>query len=126
MEEMESGIDSTVLHHLLSDTLSGELSVFAEILRMFIDGTPKSVQELQEAISQKDGEKSVHISHTLKSNGLSVGARRFSAYCKEIEDRGRRGEIDGLLPLANELSKEAAICCDFLKEELKAVEKKSA
>ena len=44
--------------------------------------------------------------HTLKSNGQTFGAARFTELCRELEDRAKSDELDGTADLIDRIERE--------------------
>lgn len=121
-----SGIDQSVLDKLLNDTLSGTYAVYAQILQLFLNETPKSMKELKEKHAQDDCQSVIHISHTLKGNGLSIGAKEFSALCAQVENSSRQEKLDGLAEVIEQIEEEFQKCKEHLEKELTSAMSRSA
>ena len=74
--------------------LDGE-SFLGEVIDTFLGDAPALVATLRTAYEEGDTEALRRTAHTLKSNGQIFGAGRFSELCRELEERARRGELDG-------------------------------
>jgi PAS domain S-box-containing protein len=74
-----------------------------ELLQTFITTVPPRIAEMKLLTGPEHAFKLYQEAHTLKGAGLNMGANRFAAVCRAIEDQGRRGETAGLEPLLAQL-----------------------
>ena len=84
------------------DRLSGG-GVFARVVRMFLDETPITLEDLRTAVRDGDAANIARAAHALKSASLNVGAESMSVLCKELEALGKSGTTDGAASLATRL-----------------------
>jgi CheY-like chemotaxis protein/HPt (histidine-containing phosphotransfer) domain-containing protein len=87
--------------------LGGEEFV-AEVIDTFLSDAPALVETLRTTYEQGQTEGLRRAAHTLKSNGQTFGAGRFSKLCRELEERARSGELDGAAELVNRIEQEYA------------------
>jgi HPt (histidine-containing phosphotransfer) domain-containing protein len=52
--------------------------------------------------------------HTLKSNGATFGATRFSELCRELEEQAKAGDLTGASALADRIDEEYALVVEEL------------
>jgi PAS domain S-box-containing protein len=74
-----------------------------ELLQTFIVTVPPRIAEMKLLIGPENTAKLSLEAHTLKGAGLNMGANRFAAVCRTIEDQGRRGDTAGLAALLDRL-----------------------
>ena len=99
----ESLISQAALKETLElDRLSGG-GVFARVVRMFLDETPITLEDLRTAVRDGDAVGIARAAHALKSASLNVGAESMSVLCKELEALGKSGTTDGAASLATRL-----------------------
>ena len=91
---MASVLDETVLDKLRTKKQYRQRNLVSRVVQSYLHQTPKMLEELEHAGAQSDSEALVHIAHTLKSSSLTVGATKFAAVCKEIEEQGASGTIE--------------------------------
>jgi signal transduction histidine kinase/CheY-like chemotaxis protein len=87
--------------------LGGEEFV-AEVIDTFLSDAPALVETLRTTYEQGHTEGLRRAAHTLKSNGQTFGAGRFSKLCRELEERARSGELDGAAELVDRIEREYA------------------
>jgi len=100
--ELEIAIDKAVLQEL-KEMAGDEPEMVVEIINCYLEETPILLDEITQAIEQKQPELLQKSAHTMKSSSASVGATKLSELCKELEFIGRREtteEADGILSQA--------------------------
>ena len=60
----------------------------------FLDGVPKMVGELKQCLDDKDPVTLRRVAHTLKSNSAALGASHLSELCKELEELGKKENLE--------------------------------
>ena len=113
-------LNKDTFNRLYHEVFGGSYETFSQIVNMFAQDTPKSISEMREKYAQGDIKSIVHISHTLKSNGASLGADKFSQICAEIEAAGRAGAIPEFEKWSSELEAEFQVCSEEILEEVQA------
>ena len=66
---------------------------FASVLNNYRHITPKLMGELQVAISRRQTEDVVRLSHRIKSASAQIGAIRFASMAKDIERFAKMGNL---------------------------------
>jgi HPt (histidine-containing phosphotransfer) domain-containing protein len=87
--------------------LGGE-EFLAEVIDTFLSDAPALVAALRTTNEEGDTEGLRRAAHTLKSNGQTFGAGRFSELCQELELRARGDELDGTPDLLDRIEREYA------------------
>jgi HPt (histidine-containing phosphotransfer) domain-containing protein len=87
-------IDRAVLDGLL-DSLGGDREFLAELLETYFDDAPNLLATMHAALAVGDAEAFRRAAHSLKSNSANFGAMVLSRMCKELEDMGKAGTLDG-------------------------------
>ncbi len=64
------------------------------IIAMFLDETPRLVEQLQQAAAANDNEHIREIAHSLKSSSGNVGAQALSDAARRIEHAARTGTLE--------------------------------
>ena len=80
----------------------------AEVIDTFLSDAPALVATLRTTYEQSQADELRRAAHTLKSNGQTFGAGRFSKLCRELEERARSGELDGAGELVDRIEREYA------------------
>jgi HPt (histidine-containing phosphotransfer) domain-containing protein len=87
-------IDRAVLDSLL-ETVGDDREFLGELLQTYFDDTPKLLEAMHAALDAGDADAFRRAAHSLKSNSASFGAMQLSRMCKELEDMGKAGTLDG-------------------------------
>jgi CheY-like chemotaxis protein len=80
----------------------------AEVIDTFLDDAPALVATLRTTYEQGHADGLRRAAHTLKSNGQTIGAGRFSELCRELELRARSDELNGTAELVDRIEREYA------------------
>jgi signal transduction histidine kinase/CheY-like chemotaxis protein/HPt (histidine-containing phosphotransfer) domain-containing protein len=111
-------LDASVISDLV-DVMGDE---FTELVRVYLEDTPKSVALLEQAAASRNTEGIIAPSHSLKSTSANLGAIRLAEVAKRLEHGARSGELgsDPMI-LVNELKREygqvAAALGDLIAKE---------
>jgi HPt (histidine-containing phosphotransfer) domain-containing protein len=89
-----SVIDQAALDTLL-DSLGGDQEFLAELMQDYFDDAPDQLAAMESALASGDAEGLHRAAHSLKSNSTTFGAMTLARYCKELEDMGKAGDLDG-------------------------------
>jgi len=96
-------LDSGVIGDLI-DVMGDE---FTDLVRVYLEDTPKAVAVLENAAAQGDRDGIIAPSHSLKSTSANLGAIRLAELAKRLEHGARSGELGGdPLVLVGELKRE--------------------
>ena len=79
----------------LLDSLGGDVEFLKELVDAYLDSTPGLFAAMRQAAANGDAAGLQRAAHTLKSGSASMGALALAARCKELEDMGRSGSLDG-------------------------------
>ena len=64
------------------------------VVTLYLEQTPKLLEELAIARRNSDTDALVNIAHTLKSSSLTVGAIALADSCRKIEEMSVQGQVD--------------------------------
>jgi HPt (histidine-containing phosphotransfer) domain-containing protein len=90
----EDAIDCTVLDGLL-ETVGGDTEFLAELIGTFFEDAPVQIAAMQGALAAGRPQDLRRAAHSMKSNSASFGATTLSQMCKELEEMGKVGLLDG-------------------------------
>lgn len=90
----EKIIDQRILDRIRSLQQPGQTDLICQIIRMYLDSSPHSIEQIKYAIREKDGETLRISAHTLKSSSANIGATRLAELFKMFEDFGRENRIN--------------------------------
>jgi HPt (histidine-containing phosphotransfer) domain-containing protein len=99
-------LDLAVLASLRELQEIGEPDIVAEIGGLFLEHAPQKLSAIRDAAERKDARGLQMAAHSLKSSSAYVGAMRLSALCKEMEEMGRSGSMEGVAEKARDLTAE--------------------
>ena len=111
---MEPGpvLDPAVLSSLRQLTPPGEPDVLTEVLKLFLEEVPPRIVRLRNAWQSGNIQEVQRAAHSLKGSAGNIGARRLHAVCRELDDKGRSGDMAALPRLV------AAVTAEFDKVEV--------
>jgi HPt (histidine-containing phosphotransfer) domain-containing protein len=87
-------IDRAVLDGLLH-SLGGDTEFLGELLQTYFDDAPQLLAQMRDALAAGKSEELRRAAHSLKSNSANFGAMSLSRMCRELEDMGKAGVLDG-------------------------------
>ena len=87
-------IDQKTLAALL-DSLGGDIDFLKELVDAYLDSTPGLLAAMRQAAAAGDGAGLQRAAHSLKSGSANMGALTLAVLCKQLEDMGRSGVLDG-------------------------------
>jgi len=90
----QSVIDPAAWAGLL-ESVGDDVDFMAELLTTYFDDSPRLLAAMQEAFSAGNTENLRRAAHSLKSSSANFGAVRLSKKCKELEDIGKAGVLEG-------------------------------
>ncbi|BAF60567.1 signal transduction histidine kinase [Pelotomaculum thermopropionicum SI] len=73
----------------------GDAGLAAEIIETFLQDMPAKLARLNNALARADAAGVRLQAHGMKSSGTIVGAARFAALCREVEDLAGAGDLAG-------------------------------
>ena len=97
------GVLDTIIIGDLLEVMGDE---FPDLVRVYLEDTPKSVLLIEQAAKQRSIEGIIAPSHSLKSTSANLGAVRLSELAKRLEHGARSGELTEPLILVSELKRE--------------------
>jgi two-component system, sensor histidine kinase and response regulator len=87
-------IDQKTLAALL-DSLGGDVDFLKELVDAYLDSTPGLFAAMRQAGAAGDGAGLQRAAHSLKTGSANMGALALAALCKQLEDMGKAGALDG-------------------------------
>ncbi len=90
---ISAGNDSAIDNRLVSDLMEIMGAEFAELVRVYLEDTPKALSQLERAAQTNDVESLIAPAHSLKSTSANLGALRLSDMAKRLEHGARMGEL---------------------------------
>ena len=87
-------LDQPTLSGLL-DSLGGDVDFLKELVYAYLDSTPGLFAAMRQAATAGDAVGLQRAAHTLKTGSANMGALGLASLCKNLEDMGRAGVLDG-------------------------------
>ncbi len=91
----EGVLDTDVVRDLL-DVMGDE---FTDLVRVYLEDTPKAIAALEQAAARADTEGLIAPAHSLKSTSANLGALGLSELAKRLEHDARTGNLGNAAPL---------------------------
>ena len=108
-------LDEEALQRLRELDPGGRNRLLERVLRAFEASVLRLAPQLAQARERSDIQGIRHVVHTLKSSSASIGARRLSRLCAEIEVIVRQDVPEGLAPLLDDVDCELAVVLQALQ-----------
>ncbi len=87
-------IDEEAFARLL-ESLGGDVDFLGELVEAYLASTPGLFASMRNGVAAGDAYGLQRDAHSLKSGSAGFGALAFAAQCKELEDMGRMGTLQG-------------------------------
>lgn len=88
------------------DRVEGDRELLDELLRLFIEGSPAAMQEMRQALHERDAHRLDRLAHTIKGSSGSLGANRTAEAALVLEMRARSGALENAGDLIDALQAE--------------------
>jgi two-component system sensor histidine kinase/response regulator len=76
------------------------------VVSAWVDDTPQCLATLRQAIAELDALGIRKVAHSLKSASANVGADSFARLCRQLEQLGRDGAIEGASGMLHDMERE--------------------
>ena len=87
---------------ILDDVSGGDTELIQELVELYVSDAEQQFSALVQAAQTPDLEEIGRIAHALKGASASVGCQEASSCFKRLEEMGRTGSADHLLPTVDE------------------------
>ena len=87
-------------------TRFGGVKLLGEMISLFLVSAPERIAAARAATTSGNASEAEVALHSLKSSSAQLGAMRMQRLSEEGEHSARRGSLDGLTRLADELEQE--------------------
>ncbi len=116
-------VDRQVLANLRAELqMEGEPDVIAELVELFLAGSPKTIGALGAAVAAGNAPGVREAAHRLKGSAASLGAGPLAALCATLEQEARAGSVANAPHLVPDLEAEYARVAAALALELPTVQ----
>jgi PAS domain S-box-containing protein len=86
-------LEVKTLNFLRQELCNNQPELFTEMLTCYLQESQKLVQDIVAALDSGHWHEVAAAAHNLKSSSASFGALSLAALCRELEQEGRRGEV---------------------------------
>jgi PAS domain S-box-containing protein len=100
----DTGFDAAAALENLRELVGDDF--LSEVIDAFLADAPTFLATLRRSLDEQDADELRRAAHTLKSNGSTLGAERFSELCRELEQRAKNGQLDGASELVDRIEQE--------------------
>lgn len=101
-------LDPQIIENLRQLTADGEPDVLAEVLQLFLQDVPRRIAKLRAACAAGDAVEVYKAAHSLKGSAGNIGAQTLFALCRQLDDKGRAGDLTDAAQLVDTLDREFA------------------
>jgi HPt (histidine-containing phosphotransfer) domain-containing protein len=101
-------LDCSVLQSLYAMCARSEYGLVEELVEVYLDSTPRQLEELRGAIGAHDVEGAVGTLHSMKGSAAMIGAVRLAALCRRLEKAAREGDLPPESAIIGMLEREIA------------------
>ena len=77
------------------ETIGDDLSLLTALIDTFLSDAPRLVEAARRGVEHAQTDEVRRAAHTLKSNGATFGATRFSELSRQLESLARSGTLEG-------------------------------
>ena len=77
-----------------------------KVINAYVSDTPRHLHGLRQALDARDPDHVRRIAHGLKSASANIGAARLAVLCRDLEQLGRNGSVDGAASLLADVERE--------------------
>ncbi len=117
-------LDETAFNELLSIDTADNGSFVTEIVEMFSSHVPPLINEIKRSKAESQAESLFKAAHSIKSSAANIGASQLSNLARSIELSARRGELDGIEALVENLDESFTQAQSALYAKLTEIQKK--
>ncbi len=73
---------------------STDAEFIQELINTFLEDAPNQIEQMRNALTQKDAELFTRAAHTVKSNAATFGATELANLARELESMGRENNLE--------------------------------
>jgi CheY-like chemotaxis protein/HPt (histidine-containing phosphotransfer) domain-containing protein len=109
-EVLETGsagtIDANIIAGFREMDVDGEESILGKLIDIFIENTPRVLEEARTAVANRMSPQLERAAHSLKGSCSNFGAERMRAACEKLETLARVGDLERAEELIAQAEKE--------------------
>lgn len=104
--EQPDAVNRSALDNIRSLSRDSGDALVHKVVTAYMGDTPRHLHALRQALGGLDAESVRRVAHSLKSSSANIGAARLATLCRELEQLGRAGSVDGAAPLLYDMERE--------------------
>jgi len=116
-------LDQEALSSVTALQREGAPNILHRMIDLYLENSPELVEEMTEGVSKRDAKVIQMSAHTLKSSSAVLGASKLAELCKQLEDMGRRSDLDDCQLLLQGLAEEFGRVCEALSLEKSRIDR---
>ncbi len=101
-------MDRNVLDNIRQIQREGAPDLLAELIHLYVDSSPKYLEQMRKAVGSPDTTAMWRAAHTLKSSSGNLGALNLAGLCGKLEEMGRAASTKSAVTVLNEIEAEYA------------------
>jgi len=82
----EKPVDPMALQEFVALMGNGGAAMAAELVRLYLEGTPQLIDEFQHGLATQNMDSIQHATHTLRSGSAQIGAHRLATIAVELDE----------------------------------------
>ena len=114
-------IDPQALENLRALSPDDNDEFIREIFAIFIEDTPKRIEELDQSLAAKDSSKFVRAAHSIKGSSANLGALALKIASERLENQSRKTGLEDVAALVAEVKVEFERAKAAINELIKTV-----
>ena len=112
-------LDRTPIENLrMLEEKGGRKGLVEKVIRLYLESSPRLVQEIEKAAASGDVEGLNRAAHSLKTSSANVGGAAFALLCNRLEEMGRTRRIEGATEELPHLRSGHGALCAALEQEI--------
>ena len=115
-QPVECGLPNFLSRPEVLARVGGDTGLLGELARLFLDDSPRLMQEINDAISHGDGLRLERAAHALKGSVSIFAASAAVEAASRLETIGSTGDLGGAHDACGQLEKEIAVLTSALAE----------
>ena len=80
--------------------------IFVELIQLYLEEAPNQIAEIRQLFASGNAKAMGEAAHSLKGSSLNLGANDLANICKQIELKGKRGDLSALEGLFDQLDQQ--------------------
>lgn len=104
-------LDMAAIQSIRAMEVEGQPSILEEVVSLYLELAPKLLDEARSGLAASDCHGVLSAAHQLKSMSGQLGTWQVAETASQVEELGRRGELEGVPALLDRLDEAMKISC---------------